>query len=163
MLTAETVRKLLDYDPETGVFRWRVDRCGTVKKGSVAGTFNAKGYRQIMVAGKRYYAHRLAWLYVNGEWPPDEVDHVNCDEGDNRIANLRLAVKSENGSNRKKQKNNSSGFKGVSFHKRIGKFAAQISIYGLDKHLGYFSTAEEAHAAYCAASEKHYGEFARFE
>lgn len=149
----------MDYDPETGVFRWRVDRGHMAKKGDIAGTYTAKGYRIIMVLGKRYYAHRLAWLCANNEWPPDEVDHANGCKDDNRISNLRLAVKSQNGANKPIQRNNTSGFKGVSFHKATGKFQAGLR----RKFIGYFDTAEEAHAAYCAAAEKHFGEFARFE
>ena len=162
MLTAETVRKLLDYEPETGVFRWRSGREG-VSKGMVAGTKNAAGYRQIMILRKRYYAHRLAWLYVNGDWPHAEVDHANGDKADNRISNLRLAEKSQNRANTALQRNNTSGFKGVCFHKPIGKFYASIQIEKKYKFLGYFDTPEKAHAAYYEAAEKYFGEFARFE
>ena len=163
MLTAETVRKLLDYDPETGVFRWRTSGRGRKGSGSVAGCAkHYRGYASVHVLGKSYASHRLAWLYVYGEWPSDEIDHINTIKDDNRIVNLRIASRSQNKANCKAKCNNLTGFKGVHLDK-FGKFQAKITLNNRQRHLGRFDTAEEAHAAYCAAAEKHFGEFARFE
>lgn len=163
MLTAETVRKLLDYEPETGVFRWRVGASGRRGgKGSVAGCLRRDSYRSLQVNGETYAEHRLAWLYVYGEWPSGEIDHINMVRDDNRIDNLRIATRSQNKANSQAKRNNPTGFKGVHLNK-VGKFEAKITLNSRQKHLGRFQTAEEAHAAYCAAAEKFFGEFARFE
>lgn len=158
MITAEEVRALLDYDPDTGVFRWRVPRVGR-RAGSIAGNKNGPGYWQISLNYKRYAGHRLAWLYVHGSWPPAEVDHINMNKTDNRICNLRSATREQNRHNTTLSKRNTSGFKGVSFHRKMGKFQACHR----RKSLGYFSTAEEAHKAYARAAIAVAGEFARLE
>ena len=163
MLTAETVRKLLDYEPETGVFRWRVDVNSRARKGMVAGCGNGEGYTRIKVFGNSYRAHRLVWLHVYGDWPPEQIDHVNGLRDDNRLVNLRLATNSQNSANKPAQRNNALGLKGVCFRSDSGKFESKIMFNSQQKHLGRFQTAEEAHAAYCAAAEKFFGEFARFE
>lgn len=143
----------LSYDPETGVFTWAQTRPGTAKKGTHAGCKNREGYVQIMVRGKYHAAHRLAWLYVYGEWPVLQVDHINGNPNDNRIANLRLVSASENAQNKRKARSdNSSGFLGVTAH--YGKWRAQISVMGERHHLGNFSTPEEAHAAYVEAKRR---------
>ena len=84
-LTAERLREVLDYDPDTGVFTRKVRTASSVKVGDVAGSLNGKGYIRIRVDGRLYFAHRLAWLYVHGEWPVDQVDHINGIKNDNRI------------------------------------------------------------------------------
>jgi hypothetical protein len=94
-LTVERLRELLTYDPETGELRWRVTR-RRAAKGSLAGTLNRNGYRNIEVEQRCYKAHRLAWLYVTGEWPKETIDHINCKRDDNRWANLRQATTAEN-------------------------------------------------------------------
>lgn len=157
MLTAERLRSLLDYDPATGVFLWRVRRGPSALAGSIAGHIIAGGYRLIGVDGTEYYAHRLAWLYVHGAWPTGHIDHQNVTPGDDRISNLREATRSQNLANRPAQSNNTSGLKGVSFHKGAGRWRATIQ----HKYLGLFDTAEEAHAAYRAAASRVFGEFAR--
>lgn len=98
------LQELLEYAPETGAFRWRVNRT-SVRAGTVAGRLDSKGYRQISVDGQRYAAHRLAWLYVNGEWPMHEVDHVNGIRDDNRIANLRDVARIINMRNKRRYRN----------------------------------------------------------
>ena len=151
-LTAERVRELLHYDPETGVFLWRV-RYQRVKIGDVAGCLHPDGYIRITISRRRFYSHRLAWLHVYGEWPTAEVDHINGSRSDNRLANLRAASHSENQHNRrKKQANNRSGFLGVWPYR--GKFRASIKFDGKPLHLGTFPTPEEAHAAYVAAKRR---------
>lgn len=151
MLTQERLKELLDYDPGTGVFSWIVDRGGTAKAGSVAGRLNGNTYLQIMVDGKRYCAHRLAWLYVHGEFPPDQLDHINRIRTDNRISNLRPATGTENNQNCSKRSDNTSGVIGVGWHKKCGKWVAHIRLNGRRKHLGLYDTIEEAAAARASA------------
>lgn len=169
MLTAERLRELLHYDPDTGVFIRRVQSSPRIKVGDVAGDVRQVRrdgfYRRISVENRRYAAHRLAWLYVHGEWPPDgfDIDHIDGDGRNNRITNLRLATRSQNGANRRLQVNNASGMKGVSFYRKTKKWKAQISVRGHVKSIGYFKTIEEAAAAYRAAASEHFGEFRRDE
>ena len=153
-ITAEALREQMDYDPETGSFYWKPRRAGCP----------GGGYWQIRIKGRCYYAHQLAWLYVHGEWPSEEIDHINRDRLDNRIANLRAADRCQNQQN-KLQSNNKSGFKGVSLHNpRLAKpWQAQITVRGQHHHLGNFSTPEEAHEAYKEAAARLHGEFARTE
>lgn len=151
MLTQERLKELLDYNPETGVFVWRVSK-GTRKAGRVAGAVNITGYVDIAIDGKKHRAHRLAWLYTYGCWPNKDIDHINRIRTDNRIENLRDTDKNE--WNRDKQVNNTSGYTGVSWHKWTKKWIAKIKVYGKNTHLGLFDTPEAANAAYMAAKEK---------
>src|SRR4029450_2313606 len=115
-LTAERLRELLDYDPETGDFTWKVNR-RCVRSGSVAGNVNCvDGYCYIGVDARRYHAHRLAWLYIKGAWPNDQIDHINGNKADNRFANLRQATHSQNQANGGRYSNNASGYNGVTLH-----------------------------------------------
>jgi hypothetical protein len=158
-LTAEYVRSILDYDAETGVFTW-VNARGNLKAGSVAGTVDYQGYVRISINERRYRAHRLAWLYVHGEKINVEIDHINGVKSDNRIANLRTATRSQNEANKAKTQKNTSGYKGVSWHKDVKKWIAHIMVNQKAKYLGSFSTREEAHKAYCSAANDIFGEFA---
>jgi hypothetical protein len=162
MTLEAALREALEYDPSTGVFRWRDGyQHGGAKGKAVAGSKNAAGYTVILLKSKRYFAHRLAWLYVYGALPTSEVDHVNMVKSDNRIANLRLASRAQNAANSKAQKNNKSGFVGVTFHSRYRKYQAGIQVRGKKFFLGYFDTAEDAGAARDAAAKKLHGEFYR--
>ena len=158
--TADFVRKVLDYDPLTGVFKWKAGYARCVSAGRIAGQINGKGYACISIGGKQKAAHRMAWLYVYGEWPSREIyiDHVNGNKTDNRIANLRLATPSQNAQNRGRVMD---GKKGTTFNKLVGKWQAQITPSGRTIYLGLFETREEAHAAYAKAASEHFGEFAR--
>lgn len=153
MLTASRLRELLSYDPATGVFTARV---GLPRRpvGSVAGTRGKDGYWRISIAGRKHYAHRLAWMYVNGSWPASQVDHKDGNPGNNWIDNLREATNLQNGQNRKPSKNNTSGFRGVTFVKKCGSWQASIGAGAKIKYLGSFSTPELAHAAYLDAKAK---------
>lgn len=156
VLTVDHLRELLSYDPETGVFRWLVSR-GRVRAGNAAGCLNMKSRHVIKIDGKMYGAGRLAWLYMTGEWPPVKIDHRDRDPSNTVWTNLRPATTSQNSANMLRK--NKSGFKGVA---RAGKrWSAKIVVNGKAFHLGTFDTAPEAHAAYKAAAEKHFGEFAR--
>lgn len=152
-LTAERLCEVLDYDPGMGTFRWirRPTATCNVAVGAEAGTMDADGYRTIQLDGVRHRAHRLAWLYMHGEWPPSEdIDHVNGNRADNRIANLREARRSENVQNvGAARKDSKSGLAGV--NERDGRWRARIRAGGERLTLGYFDSPEEAHAAYRAA------------
>lgn len=157
-LTAERLREVLAYDPETGIFRWKVSRPNGVKPGNIAGTSHKDGYRYIKVLGSNWKAHRLAWLYVYGEWPKDVIDHINGESSDNRIANLRDVDRVVNAQNQRRahKSNKSTGLIGAA--KNWGQFRAGIRIGGKMKHLGNFKTPEEAHQAYLTAKrELHQG------
>jgi hypothetical protein len=155
----ERLKQLLDYDPETGIFKWRVRR-QRIFIGRVAGNRAIKGYLFLAFDGKTYQCHRLAWFYVYGEWPKYQIDHINGIRDDNRIANLRLATPSQNLQNRPAPSSNTSGFKGVAWHKGARKWQAYISLNSKRMYLGLFSTKEDAYSAYCTAAIKHHGEFA---
>lgn len=151
-LTQERLRDLLSYDPDTGVFiRKSARKLGLV--GKPAGSRHCCGYRAIVVGAKTYLAHRLAWMYVYGKWPDNEIDHINRDRSDNRICNLRSATRHENSYNVPKLIKNKSGYKGVSKHPLCGKFVAQTTINNKKQYIGLFETAEEASEAYRIATE----------
>ena len=166
-LTAEEVREALHYDPDTGIFTWRVrpgwkwnKRLGGKRAGYAnKGIGHRKSYRMIWFQNSPRKEHRLAWLYMTGQWPTDQIDHVNGDGLDNRWENLREATRAQNAANAKMYSTNSVGLKGVSPHK-CG-FQARIGVNGRVRALGVFPTAEEAHARYVEEAKKIYGEFAR--
>ena len=148
--SVERVRELLDYDPETGLFTWKVNR-GSAKVSCVAGSKNSKGYLLIEIDRKKCQAHRLAWLFCYGSWPKNMIDHVNGDRTDNRVNNLREATVDQNLQNlHKAYKTSSTGLLGVCKH-ACGKFQANIRIPGKRLYLGLFNTPEEAHRAYIKA------------
>lgn len=153
-LTANRLREALNYTPETGGFTWRITSSNRSPVGSVAGRDNGNGYRRIMVDGVVYYAHRLAWLYVYGEWPLHEIDHCDGNRSNNRIVNLRPATHKENGQNQALRSTNSSGHHGVSWSKQHGQWCAYICVGGKKKHLGLFDDVKNAGAAYLVAKQK---------
>lgn len=161
--TPEYLRKRLRYEPETGKLFWLdCDDMRPQWKSRFVGkeamiTMSSHGYFSARFSGCAVYAHRVIWAMVHGEWPVGEIDHINGNRSDNRIENLRHVTKSENAKNKRRPSNNSSGVSGVHWFKRDQKWQAQISIgSGRSKHLGYFSTLEEAAAARLAA-EREYG------
>lgn len=160
-LTCEELRRIILYDPQTGSFTWKVAAARRVKVGGPAGGKSGR-YVCIRIHGRLYRAHRLAWLYVTGQWPKDQVDHINGVEDDNRFLNLREATNTENQRNRKKKKDNTSGFKGVCFVKSKRLWMASIVVQRKSINLGYFRAPEDAHRAYCAAAKKYHGQFANF-
>jgi len=128
-LSAERRRELLHYDMETGVITWRVRSNSRVTAGDVAGYIRSNGYIAIQIDGRLYFAHRLAWFFVMGEWPKNQIDHIDGKKTNNRFANLREATNAENGQNQRKAQsdNKSSGLLGVSWHNPSGNWRARIS------------------------------------
>lgn len=173
--TPEQLRELLRYEPETGKLYWKARALSMFPSERVGKSWNTRyagkqafrlgetGYLQGNIVGHNVKAHRVAWAMYHGSWPEGDIDHKNLDRADNSISNLRVATRTENRMNTRAQKNGKSGYKGVYFHKRVGKWVAQINIKKKVKHLGYFFSAEEAHAKYCKVAKECYGEFARTE
>ena len=155
-LTAERLRELLLYDPETGVFTWKVRPCQSLQINSLAGYKEPQGYWVICINGAYYKAHRLAWLYLHEAWPEDCIDHINGIRDDNRCVNLREATKFENQQNTKSKRGNGRFGLGTSYRKDVGKWSSEIRFSGHRKYLGLFDTQEEAHQAYAAAKLKHH-------
>ena len=153
-VTQDELKELLSYDPLTGIFRWIKVRSG-VRAGEVAGSINGWGYRHISVIGNRYQAHRLAWLYVYGEWPHDQIDHINRDKLDNRINNLRDVNQSVNMRNAQMNKNNTSGVLGVYWVKKRLKWISRINFNGRTHHLGEFNSFPDAVCTRKAAEKEH--------
>ncbi len=166
-LSQKEVRLLLDYCPETGKLIWRTrlgDDLQTISfnerfAGKEAGALTPQGYRSLKIHNQGYRAHRIIWVWMTGDWPPDSVDHVDRDKSNNKWSNLRLATKSDNGANIGCRRHNKLGIKGVRL-KPSGNYQAQIKKNGKCHHLGHFSTAEQAHQAYLAAARKMHGAFA---
>jgi len=155
----ERLSEVLAYNPDTGVFVWRVRR-GRIPEGSPAGVTRSDGYVVIRVDYEMHYAHRLAWLYMTRELVPG-IDHINGNPSDNRWANLRTANQSSNSANAKLRSSSTSGYKGVTWAPRVKRWRSSIGHNGKRIWLGYFDTAEEAHAAYLAAARRLFGEYAR--
>ena len=162
------VSELLEYDLQTGLFLWKKSQSNHVKAGTVAGYARSgsraknKKYIIIGIKGKQYKAHRIAWLMATGCDPGDAlVDHIDGNGTNNKFSNLRLATQLENGRNKQIYSNNSSGYKGVSYHKQMRKWRADIRVEQKLIYLGLFTTPELAHMAYCKAAAELHGEFAR--
>lgn len=163
-LTQDVLRALLTYNPDTGEFtRNTTGYAATDARyaGRSAGYINGNGYVVVSIFNRRHRAHRLAWLYMTGEWPERDVDHRDGDRQNNRWDNLRAATRSENIHNMGLRPRNTSGRKGACFDARRGKWLAQITVNGKHLHLGRFDTREEAGDAYDAAAAKYFGQFAR--
>lgn len=161
MLTQARLNEVLTYDPATGIFRWRISTSNRRAVGSVAGCKIDQGYVVIGIDGALHMAHRLAWLYVHGEFPAGDLDHRDLCKDHNWLDNLRPATRSQNNANSKPPRHNKSGIKGVSFHKQTGKWRASIVINRKQRHLGLFERIEDAAAAYAAEAKSAFGQFAR--
>lgn len=155
MLTAETLRRVLNYNPDTGLLTWRESR-GRVAAGQVAGSLRKRdGVVRVRVNGRFYGAHRLAWLWVNGRWPGNELDHINGIPSDNRIANLRDCGRTINRQNmRRAHHDSASKTLGVSWSASSRKWRARIWAGGKEVGLGIFDTTEQAHKAYLTAKRR---------
>lgn len=179
MLTQEKLKIYVKYDKHTGEFVWATrpssmfsesenrtkEHVSAMWNGRYAetkcGCISNTGHVHICIDRVEYLAHRLAWLYEHGEWPDKNIDHINGDPSDNRIENLRLSNQSQNGGNSKMPKNNTSGFKGVSWCKLRDKWKSYIKVSRKYIHLGYFDCPAAASFAYQIAADIHFGDFAR--
>lgn len=155
-ITQNFLKSVLSYDEYTGEFRW-LDNRNSDKKGRVAGTINSDGYSMIGLCRKQYGAHRLAWLYMTGCWPTEQIDHKDLNPLNNRIDNLRWASHGQNRANSVGW--SKCGVKGV--HRYRNRWVAQIHFDKKKIHLGVFDTKEEAGAAYAREAALRHGEFAR--
>lgn len=158
------LKSLLRYEPDTGEF-YRLtatkSRYGILPVGSRAGSTLANGYRMIGIDKERYLSHRLAWLFVYGEWPLGFIDHIDGDRANNAIANLRCATVAQNGWNTRKSWGRS-GIRGVRFNKGEGRWVANINVNGKRRFLGYFDSAEQARTAYEKVAKEEYGDFSPY-
>ena len=161
MLSQDRLKELLEYDANTGDFVWLKSTSRRVKVGEKACKSNIRGYFYISIDKKRYGAHRLAWLYEYGSFPKHNIDHIDGNPSNNKISNLREATQEQNLFNTKRFKTNTSGYKGVHFHKGTGKWRAVASVNNYPKHIGLFQTAEDASVAYTNWCIINRGEFAR--
>lgn len=156
ILTQARLKELLRYDPETGVFTNLVWRNNRAKAGAVTGTSGTRGYLQCTLDAKPYKLHRLAWLYVYGEWPKGQIDHINHNTADNRLVNLRDVPCAYNHQNRARRTKSASGYLGVTWHKRDARWQAYINVNGRSHHLGFYLTLQDAVAARIAAERQYH-------
>ena len=157
-LTQQRLKELLSYDSETGVFTWKMRRSGQRRPGAIAGCINGLSYRCIRIDRRLHLAHRLAWLYAHGSFPAVELDHINGNPSDNRLANLREATHAQNMANGKTKR---TGLKGVYWDKRYKKWYARIKKDGKSISRGPFDTEKEAGEARWKLAQGLHGEFAR--
>lgn len=163
------LKSILHYNPKTGIFIWKIKPAINTNVGDVAGCIDKsenQGYIKIKIKYKSYKAHRLAWLYMTGEWPKYEIDHKDRNRVNNIWTNLRIANDNGNARNKGKPRNNTSGYKGVSkgpSTKRGDIWIAQIIVNTKHIYLGRFRTPEEAYIVYCKAAKQYHGKFARLE
>jgi hypothetical protein len=160
----EYVRSILNYDPETGIFTWKVKKSSATIIGSRAGHVRQEAagpYRYIKIDREKYAEHRLAWLYMTDEPLPPRLDHKDLDGTNNIWENIRAATGSQNIANQGLRSNNTSGSKGVGYNARTDKWFSQIRVNYKLIHLGTFADFRDAEAAYATAASKYFGEFAR--
>lgn len=153
-ITREELMAILDYNPDTGIFRWKIHRNVNAIKGREAGSVRRDGYIQVCVNYKKLLAHRLAWFMTYNIWPKYQIDHVNGNRSDNRLCNLREATPSQNSQNVIVKHCSSTQLLGVSFDRRRNKYRVRMWHEGKRLWLGYYSTAEEAYEARLAAQNE---------
>ena len=161
MLTQERLKDLLHYNPDNGHFTWIKTTSPRVKVGAVADIAISHGYKYIGIDKQKYRVHRLAWLYMCGKFPEYYVDHIDGNPLNNALSNLREATHKQNLFNSKKPIHNTSGYKGVHFHKGTNKWRAVAYVDNYPQHIGLFKTAEKASEAYQSWCVKNRGAFAR--
>lgn len=155
-LTQARLKEVLKYNKRTGAFTWRVALARRIKKGAKAGRIAGGGHRQIQISGERYQAHWLAWFYVTGKWPPDEVDHEDRNRDNNAWTNLRLATRKQNMENKDVYRNSTSGVRGVHWHNRSAKWYAQIGHNKRSIFLGSYPDFDSAVTARKAAEKLYF-------
>lgn len=151
-LTRERLKELLHYDSETGEFTHKIRRAG-VKYGSLAGTQHSEGYSMIRIDKTAHYAHRLAWLYVYGLHPKQQIDHINGVKADNRLRNLRDVSQSANQQNMKGPRKSKKDGQPLGVRSRNNRFSAIFTINGKQTWIGTYCTADLAHQAYLQAKK----------
>lgn len=162
------LKALLDYEPDTGLFRWKPREGSTREEkifnsrfaGTIAGTINGHGYIQINISGRLHKAHRLAWFFVHGNCPP-LIDHINRDKTDNRLSNLREATKAQNAVNSGATSRSKTGVKGVCWSDKENKWVAYIRVDGRSKRIGAFADISAAASAYRNHAISLHGDYAR--
>jgi hypothetical protein len=160
IVSSDALHKIFNY--KDGMLFWKIKtRQPQQKIGDRAGSTKENGYREIIIGKVSYKEHRLIWILHFG-LTSEFIDHIDRDPSNNRIENLRLATRGQNSHNRTKYKTNTSGFKGVSFFKAGRKWHARIMANGVDRHLGYYNTPEDAHFAYKTAAIELHGSYAQF-
>jgi hypothetical protein len=155
-LSYDRLREVLNYEPSTGIFTWKIKTAKCVQIGDVAGCIEKRiGYNTIGIDKSIHRAHRLAWFYMTGKWPVKFIDHINGSKSDNRFENLREVFEDGNSQNvRKPNKRNKSGFMGVIWFQN--KWRASITVNGKTRRVGDYNTPEEAHQAYLKAKREHH-------
>lgn len=159
-MKTEVIKQLFDYDAQAGHLYWRARGRGRVKT-RPAGTLLSTGYIGVVVGKKRYLAHRICWVVQFGEWPSDQIDHINGNKADNRLCNLREATNFQNGKNTRTHINNTSGVCGVTYDKVNKRWRSLIKVNGKQIHLGRWPSFEEAVAARKEAESQYFGKWAR--
>ena len=155
VMDTKLAKSLFDYNPETGFLYWKVRASRRVNPGDVAGNIHNAGYWVVMYKRKKYQAHRIAWLLSYGRWPNSEIDHINRNRSDNRLANLREVSRTKNMKNKSIYKTNTSGVVGVCQQARSpNRWMAQIGFNGCVHFLGYFDDWFDAVCARKAAEGK---------
>lgn len=155
--TAEQIRERINYNPETGIITWRTIKGTKTKVGQIAGNVHAAGYTRVRIDDVMYKAHRLAWVWMTGNWPSGIVDHINRNNADNRFCNLRVVTHKQNIENNNGQGYRSrSGVKGVYWHNQSKKWRSQICHFQKVIHIGLFNSIEEAQKARIAAELKYF-------
>ena len=155
MISYEQLIEVLEYTEDTGFFTWKKSLANRISVGDIAGAIDGNGYRLIGIHGKRYRAHRLAWLYKTKHQPPEQIDHINGVRDDNRIINLRLASQKENMRNSSLRSDNTSGTIGIEWHKQNKRWRARITVSGKSIEIGSFLNKEDAIAARKEAEVKY--------
>lgn len=161
-MTQGELKRLVNYNAETGEFSWAMSR-PACRAGDPCGRVNSYGYHEIGINGRLWRSNRLAVLYMTGRFPPDDVDvdHINLDKADNRWANLRLATRTQNMANTAISCKNTSGVSGVVWDKARKKWRAQLRVSGRKTNLGRFDTQEEAAARVREVATAQWGEYWR--
>lgn len=154
------LQSILDYDPASGIFRWKVTRNQNARPGNIAGRTDSHGHIQITIDGTAYGAHRVAWFMMTGELPPLDIDHENLVRSDNRFSNLRKATRRQNIHNQPARKTSKTGIKGVHLHSDGNHYVASLRREGKPRHIGFFKTADEAAEAVRLEILREHGDFA---